>query len=810
MKNNNSEAITGLFQKNGGYIPLEGVEVQGDIVGRGAKVQMRQRFRNMEDNSIEVVYKFPLPESAAICGFKAIVDDRIIEGQIEEREKAFEIYDKALSDGHGAQLLDEERPNIFTLSVGNVKPKSVVVIEISYVMLLDTHGSEVRFYLPTTISPRYTPENQPDQNGIPVHDLVNPPFALHVPYGLKLNINVHNFKGIASVGSASHLINTEFTGDIAVVSFASEITDMDRDFILTVVYKQDFVNRGFLFRDRDASFIQVDFMPDADTSTGDQEDIDRNREIIFLLDCSGSMGGSSIAEAKKALEIMIKALNPGTLFNIYRFGSTFEHLFSRSMEYNEKRMTEALTYLSETDASLGGTAVLAPLKNIYLDKLKGSQCRDIVLITDGEVGNEDQVMDLVKRFADNTKLHTVGIGNGPNEFFIKGLARTSRGASELIAPHERIEPKVLRIFNKVINGSIRNIRIDWGVDVEQAPVNFAAFIGQGMSIFAHIKGGHAEYQSIKVTGETRSGLRTWDIELAPVSKEETPIPLLWAREKIRDIEEDSMQGSRQRERINKKSSRDIVEISKQYGIASSLTSFVGVEKRSEHDKSMGEIVLRKVPAMLTKEWGGLSDRRAAKVDMSSRYDMAMPSYIRVSQPEPASYCTADRCIDSSIMSRMAVSPIPYEDPNLDVPAYLRQGRSVSKGSDLLFDILSLQQAGGGFYIDRHVSEYLSLSDMKAIVENIHVSEECNMEKVLMSLIVLTILELKFEARRDEWEGVVEKSRRWLQYEMQRTSPTIDQQPLEQWVRDLLQGRKDVGDLRKSSDLKRRREEAVSL
>jgi Ca-activated chloride channel family protein len=137
------QAGAGLFQIDGGAIPLEGVEVQGDIIGRGAKVTLRQRFRNVEDNPIEVVYKFPLPEGAAICGFKAIVDDRVIEGQIEERDKAFELYDKALSDGHGAQLLDEERPNIFTLSVGNVKPQSTVVIEISYVILMIRMGQRL-------------------------------------------------------------------------------------------------------------------------------------------------------------------------------------------------------------------------------------------------------------------------------------------------------------------------------------------------------------------------------------------------------------------------------------------------------------------------------------------------------------------------------------------------------------------------------------------------------------------------------------------------------------------------------------------
>ena len=208
---NSSETEGILFQQNGEAVPLEGVEVHGDIVGRGAKVKICQQFRNKEQKSIEAVYKFPLPENAAICGFRAFIGDRIVEGGIEEKEKAFELYDKALAEGHAGQLMDEERPNIFTLSVGNIKPGSSVVIEITYITLMDSHDSEVRFYLPTTISPRFTPASQEDENGIPVSDIVNPPFSLKVPYGLTININVHDRKAISSIESPSHTINTKFT-----------------------------------------------------------------------------------------------------------------------------------------------------------------------------------------------------------------------------------------------------------------------------------------------------------------------------------------------------------------------------------------------------------------------------------------------------------------------------------------------------------------------------------------------------------------------------------------------------------------------
>ncbi len=790
MNDETLQAETGLFQENGELIPLEGVEVHGDIAGRAAKVQIRQRFRNAEERPIEAVYKFPLPENAALCGFRVFVDDKTIEGEIEEREKAFELYDKALSEGHGAQLLDEDRPNIFTLSVGNIKPKSAVVIEIQYVMLIDTEGAAIRFCLPTTISPRYTPGHQQDQNGIPVEHIVNPPLAPFVPYGLKLTIDIQNITGIKAIGSPSHSINTEWSADKAAVSFTSETAAMDRDFILAIAYKQAFSTRGLVFEDQEASFFQIDFMPEEQQAGGDGERPAGKSEIVFVLDCSGSMAGSSIAEAKKALEIMIKALNPGTLFNIYRFGSQYEHLFSRSKTYDEKRMKEALQYLLASDANLGGTEMLAPLKEIYSDQMPDNQFRDIVLITDGEVSDEVFVMDLARRHVDRTALHTVGIGNGPNEFLIKGLARVSGGASALIAPNERIEPNVLRLFKRVMDGPIRNIKIAWDGVVDQAPRDVVAFFGQGTSVFARSAADGKINSMVKISGQTRSGLRTWDVPLEPVGKD-VPIPLLWAREKIRNIEEGSIGGSRQLERRQDKSRQDIIAISKQYSILSSETSYVGIEKRSAPDQSTAEMVLRKVPAMLTEGWGGLFDSRAGKgVPMFSRvmYSVSNKSSRVQYCVEPIGAVREDS-LDAD--SALECAPAPYEQKKrsrFSIPTFLRKSPHappVEEKQDFLLELLSCQQADGGFVVDDTLLKKAGLTELHDIADTITIKNMGDKTMLLMTLVTLLVLEMHYETRRAEWDSVVRKSRTWLQAEMERTQPTIDNQPLEQWLRDYL-------------------------
>jgi Ca-activated chloride channel family protein len=193
--------IFGLMTRASEPVPLRGVKAEADILGRGARVKVSQRFRNEEQTAIEAVYKFPLPEGAAICGFTARLDGRVIRGEVEERDKAFEIYDDALSKGDGAYLLDQERPNIFTLSVGNLNSGSEVVTEVEYVTLLDGDGKSTRFLLPTTISPRYIPDGVKEEDGIPEDGKIHPPYALEVPYGLNVSISIRKGSLLQSIES---------------------------------------------------------------------------------------------------------------------------------------------------------------------------------------------------------------------------------------------------------------------------------------------------------------------------------------------------------------------------------------------------------------------------------------------------------------------------------------------------------------------------------------------------------------------------------------------------------------------------------
>jgi Ca-activated chloride channel family protein len=560
----------GLITGKGAHIPLTSVDVSGDIIGRGALLSITQIFANQESGPVEAVYRFPLPESSAVCAFSIRAGDRVVEGKVEEYDEAFREYDDAIIDGNGAYLLDEERPNIFTLSVGNLNPGMKAAITVRFVTMLECRGDSVRFFLPTTISPRYVPAGTYLGRDIPVSDRVNPPVDSDVPYGMRMMLRIHDRDGIASIESPTHRIRTNIGSNPVEVEFSSDEIKMDRDFVLNVKRKNQSFNKGYLLKDEKGKFIQIDFSPALDREELSSE---TGSEIVFLLDCSGSMSGDSIERAKNAIGILLKGLDDKKSFNIYRFGSSFESLFSGSVPYSEKNVRKATEYISRIDADLGGTEILMPLRDIYskaLSREKGG--RNIVIITDGQVGNEGEILALIRKHTGQTRVFTVGIGYGPNEYFLREIARTTGGTSELIAPGEAVETRLVGIYDKITSRRITSFQVHWPGGTVQSPATPAVFHGEVISIFGRLADSADISDSISIT--YRINDRNFDcrIDICEIDSEDSPLPVLWARERIRDLEADSWAGSRQKERRTESVKKEIIALSKEFGVVSQETS----------------------------------------------------------------------------------------------------------------------------------------------------------------------------------------------------------------------------------------------
>ena len=777
----------GLLSRNGSAaVPLAGVRVTGDILGRGARVKVAQRFRNGESRAIEAVYRFPLPESAAVCGFSAIVDGRRLSGGVEEREKAFETYDDALARGDGAFLLDQERPNIFTLSVGSLPAGAEAVVEIEYVTLLEQRGREIRFALPTTISPRYLPADAPDEGGIPARERIHPEYAASVPYGLSVEIAVRDSSRVESVESASHHVKVAMGADALVVNFASETAAMDRDFILTITRRGKEEGRAWRYADARGAWVQIDLSPDeveAGAAAGTRDGGTR-REVIFVLDCSGSMGGDSIEQAKRALEVCLKALETGCSFNVVRFGSSFQSLFPRPREYGERSLGEALGWLKAVDADLGGTEVLAPLSHVYQAPVAAGVSRGVILLTDGEVGNEAEVMSLVRTHAGTTRFFCVGIGAGPNDHLVKGLARAGGGTAAFIFPGERIEPRVLAMFRQAIGARVTGVRVDWGLgrgagNAEQAPAAPVLLPGEATSFFARFGVGGAAGAvapaSVAVSAEIDGRPVRWELPLSDVGTGGIPLPLLWARARIRDLEEPTEiggRGSRQQRPKADAWKQEVIALAKEFGLSSSLTSWIAVEEREEKDRQTGELVLRKVPTLVTIGWHGVGGVMNAQAMGFAAAGSAAAGGVMKKAVMMADMATPP------MMPAMSPAPLRSAIQSAEMRARLEPDM------DLLMELLSLQRVDGGFDLDDAMLGRLGIgpADVAAAARSLSGDSKTAL-RVLHTAIVLAVLEARFADARDTWFSAVRKSRAWLKKTAGAWGPVAAGKTVDQWAKE---------------------------
>ncbi len=591
-------------------IPLEGVDVHATIRGIAARVTLRQRFRNAEEAPIDAVYVFPAPEGAAICGMEVEVGERRIVAVAEEREKAFAEYDDALAAGHGAVLLDQERPNVFTLSVGNLLPGQTLTTALTWVERLPREGDALRFLLPTTVSPRYAPAE--DRRGVSP----TPAERVSPPYGFTFAADIELPGGVAAVDSPTHPVQVTLGEHSVHVELASERPAMDRDLVLRLTPRMPHAPWGQLERQKDGRLVAVvSFVPRFEARPGP-------REVVFLLDRSRSMLGGSIHAVRNAVQLCLRSLQAGDRLQIIGFGSTFEKLFEAPRPYDDDTLAAASAAVARMDADLGGTEILPALR-AALSSATGALPCEVLLLTDGQVTNEDAVIDLARAHAATCRIFAFGIGHGASEHLVRALARVSGGTAEMIVPGERLEGKVLRQFHRLRSPRLHDIRVDWnGAEAElQAPHRpGAVFEGEAVEIAAWLTGRVPE--TVRLLARGPEGPLAWEVPLPHDRIEaDTLLGTLAARTAIRDLEEGTSalherRGSRQRERTERRIRDSIVTLAKAYRLTSSATSLVAVETRPAATAG-APAQLRRVPVALTAGWGGvheyLQQRAAAPV-----------------------------------------------------------------------------------------------------------------------------------------------------------------------------------------------------
>lgn len=567
--------------------PQLGTDVDLTVSGPTARARISQIFRNPTESWIEAVYVYPLPDGGAVDTLKMVVGDRIIVGDVKERNAAKVMYEEAKANGQKAALIEQERPNIFTNSVANIGPGETVVVQIEYQEPVRQSGNEFSLRIPLVVAPRYNPAPvvqtvNLDARGwgtvsdpVPDRERIEPPVLdprVDAPVNpVAIRINLHAGFQLGEVKSEHHTVKMEApTGDTRIITLDDKVVAADRDFELTWKSAADTAPSVGLFRERVAGsdYLLAFVTPPA---LADAEQQRRPREVVFVIDNSGSMGGTSIIQAKASLLYGLEHLKPADRFNVIRFDSTMDVLFPDTVPADSVHLEEAKRFVSALQAN-GGTEMVPPMKAALTDN-RGADSnflRQVIFLTDGEIGNEQELFDTIAVMRGHSRLYMVGIGSAPNTFLMTHASEIGRGTYTHIGSVEQVEERMRALFDKLENPIVTNLTASYSGEMDATPALLPdLYRGEPVVFAAKLA---AADGTLEISG--RIGDRPWRVTLPVVNAVEGKgLSKLWARRKITDAELARTLGQATQEETDKR----VLRLALDHHLVSRLTSLVAVD-----------------------------------------------------------------------------------------------------------------------------------------------------------------------------------------------------------------------------------------
>ena len=576
-----------LMRMSDGYVTatLLNTDVNITVNGLVARVSVMQEFENDGQEWVEGVYVFPLPDDAAVDQLRLYIGDRFIEGEIRETKQARKEYEQAKSEGRKTSLVEQQRANLFTTSVANIAPGEKVIVEIEYLEDLRYDAGMFSLRFPMTLTPRYIPgQPPPDGQGngwSPDTTLVEDAFLVAPPMvsaskgqQISLQATVNAGMPLEIIASRYHPVNVSESRGQYLISLAGGRAPMDHDFELLWRPVPSASPRAMAFYETingQPHYLLMVVPPESELVSA----APMPREMIFIIDTSGSMHGVSIEQAKQALLRAIDGLRPADKFNVIEFNSRARRLFIESIVASTANINAARTFVRQLNAN-GGTEMYPALDLALRMPRSEAYLRQIIFITDGAVGNEESLFKLIGTKLDGARLFTVGIGSAPNSWFMHKAAEAGRGTFTIISALHEVGEKMDRLFRKLEYPQVTDIDVQWpsSVIVESYPeVVPDLYLGEPVTIKARASGAARAGDMVRIVGNSVGG--SWASELSLSGKTQSAgVGALWARARIADL----------LDKLRRGADKDVtraaaVETALAHHLVSKYTSLVAVKHR---------------------------------------------------------------------------------------------------------------------------------------------------------------------------------------------------------------------------------------
>ena len=575
--------------KGGQGCPLEHTSVKAEVSGFVARVTVKQIFHNPRQEKIEAVYTFPLSADGAVDEMLMKVGDRVVRGVIKRREEARRIYEEARQRGHVASLLDQERPNIFTQSVANIMPGEKVEITIKYVELLPYDDGAFSFAFPMVVGPRFIPGKPAGRQGtgwardtgqVPDASKITPPVTpegTRAGHDIDLTLEVDAGVPIEKIESKLHEVEvSRKDGSHATISLKNRKEIPNRDFVLTYTVAGEEIRSGILtHKQGKEGFAAVIMIPPKRVKP---EHI-APKEMIFVIDCSGSQSGKPIQKAKETMKYVIEHMNPNDTFNIIDFNQGARMLFSSPKKNTPENRAKARKYLKSLRAR-GGTWMGPAIEKVCKTPAPENRLRIVTFMTDGYVGNDFEIISLVKRLRGKSRWFPFGTGNSVNRFLLDNMARVGGGEVEYILLNSPGEEVAKKFYSRIASPVLTDIKPSvQGIELEDVfPKQLSDLWDRKPLIF------RAKYTSAGKGTVTIQGFsagkpyeQTLHVTLPDKEAANNSLGSLWARAKVDDLMDRNWMGIQQG-KPQPEIKEQIIDVALAHSIMTQFTSFVAVEE----------------------------------------------------------------------------------------------------------------------------------------------------------------------------------------------------------------------------------------